>query len=66
MHISDFHSKLTSMNDEGHLFAALRSLSLVENPQAMFNAAADDTVMGEWITWPPMDAHGSCAAAASV
>jgi hypothetical protein len=65
MHIQDFHSKLTSTNDEGHLFAALRSLSLIEDPQAVFNGA-EANAQGEWVAWPPMDAHASCAGSASV
>jgi hypothetical protein len=64
MHIHEFHSKLTSENEEGHLFAALRSLSRIDDPQ-MFNSDST-SVMGEWVAWPPMDAHASCAASASV
>lgn len=62
MHIHDFHSKFVS-NDECHLFEALRSLSQVENPRAMFD---DATPMGDWTTWPPMDAHASDAASMGV
>ncbi len=65
MHIHDFHSKLTSTNEGGLLFEALRSLSQVEDPQAMFNGDAD-SVMGNWTTWPPMDPQASCAASAGV
>jgi hypothetical protein len=63
MHIHDFHLKLTSTNDEGCLFEALRSLSQIEDPQAMLGAEGAN---GEWATWPPMDAHASCAASAVV
>jgi hypothetical protein len=65
MHIHDFHSKLTSTSEGGTLFEALRSLSQVEDPQAMFNVDAGST-MGNWATWPPMDAHASCAASTGV
>jgi len=63
MHIHDFHSKLVSANEEGHLFEALRSLSQVESPEAVFD---DATTMGEWPTWPPLDAHASNAASTGV
>ncbi len=63
MHIHDFHSKLVSSNEECHLFEALRSLSQVENPQSVFDGA---TTMGDWVTWPPMDAHASNAASTGV
>jgi len=63
MHIQDFHSKLTSMNEEGHLFEALRSLSQVESPQAVFGEVGP---MSEWTVWPPMDAHASMASSAAV
>ncbi len=65
MHIHDFHSKLTSTNEGGVLFEALRSLSRVEDPRAMFN---DDNpiLMGEWPQWPSMDAHASYAASEGV
>lgn len=63
MHIHDFHSKLVSATEEGHLFQALRSLSQVENPQAVFDG---ESTMGDWTTWPPMDAHASEAASMGV
>jgi hypothetical protein len=63
MHIHDFHSKFVSSNEECHLFEALRSLSQVENLQAVFD---DATTMGDWTTWPPMDAHASEAASMGV
>lgn len=62
MHIHDFHSKLTSMQDEGHLFAALRSLSLVEDLKSTLGED-EETVSWEWVAWPPMGVSGSCAAA---
>lgn len=63
MHIHDFHSKFVSANEEGHLFAALRSLSQVESPETVFDDAG---ATGEWVTWPPMDAHASNAASTGV
>lgn len=63
MHIHDFHSKLTSTNEEGHLFEALRSLSQAESPEAVFGEVE---TMGDWTSWPPMDAHASSAASAAV
>ena len=64
MQIHDFHTKLTSANQEGHLFEALRSLSLIEDPKVMFGGEA--TVLGDWYVWPPMDAPASGAASAEV
>jgi hypothetical protein len=66
MHIQDFHSKLTSSNDEGHLFAALRNLSRIENPSAMLKGESDIVPMGEWPAWPPIGAHTSYAASEEV
>jgi len=59
MHIQDFHSKFASMNEGGHLFEALRSLSRIEHPKAMFDGE-NEVIFGEWIPWPPMDAHAAC------
>jgi len=65
MHIQDFHSKLTSTNDGGALFEALRGLSRIEDPGSML-----DTRIGpffnEWPQWPSMDAHASAAASEGV
>jgi hypothetical protein len=63
MHIHDFHSKLVSATEEGHLFEALRSLSQVEDPKAVFDG---ESTASEWATWPPMDAHSSNAASTGV
>lgn len=63
MHIQDFHSKLVSANEEGHLFEALRSLSQVDDPKAVFDG---ESTTGEWATWPPMDAHSSNAASTGI
>lgn len=63
MHIHDFHSKLISANEEGHLFEALRSLSRVDDPKTVFDG---ENTMGEWAVWPPMDAHASNAASTGV
>ncbi len=63
MHIHDFHSKFVSANEEGQLFEALRSLSQVDDPQRVFDG---ESFMGEWATWPPMDAHASNAASTGV
>ena len=65
MHIQAFHSKLTSSNDEGHLFAALRNLSRIEDPSAMFSGD-EVIVMGDWPSWPPLGAHTSYAASEEV
>jgi hypothetical protein len=51
MHIHDFHSKLTSGSEEGHLFQALRTLSLVEDVQ--FMSSGDVTIDVDWGSWPP-------------
>jgi hypothetical protein len=64
MHIHDFHSKLTSGNEEGHLFEALRSLSRIEDPQAMYSDSGP--IFSNWPSWPPMDPHSSSAASAAI
>jgi hypothetical protein len=63
MHIHDFHSKFVSSNEECHLFEALRSLSQVESAEAVFG---DGEFRGDWVTWPPMDAHASNAASTGI
>lgn len=63
MQIHDFYSKLTSVTEEGHLFQALRSLSLVEDPKSV---VGDDNAMGDWIPWPPVGANAASLAAATV
>jgi hypothetical protein len=62
MRISDFHSKLTSKQEEGNLFQALRTLSLVEDVQTMFAGETDDVLI-DWVAWPPMGESLACAAA---
>jgi hypothetical protein len=63
MHIHDFYSKLTSVTEEDRLFQALRSLSLVEDPSSV---VAEDTVLTDWITWPPAGASAASIAAGAV
>ena len=53
MQIHDFHSKLTSDNEESRLFRALRGLSLVDDPKAL---ADEDSVFVDWFPWTPMGA----------
>lgn len=62
MHIQDFHSKLTT--NEAPLFEALRGLSRIEDPSALFGAIPDPVVLGDWPQWPAMDAHSSDTALA--
>lgn len=66
MHIHDFYSKLSSTNEGGPLFEALRSLSRIEDPRAMFNFDVDPIVLGEWPQWPSMAAHAAGAASEGV
>jgi hypothetical protein len=47
MSIHDFHSKLESSPDSNALFAALRRLSTLDNPQEIFDAVAPRG----WPTW---------------
>jgi hypothetical protein len=63
MQIHDFYSKLTSVTEEGHLFQALRSLSLVEDPKSV---AAEDAILSDWIAWPPVGANAASLATATV
>jgi hypothetical protein len=60
MHIHDFHSKLTSGSEEGNLFQALRTLSLVEDVRFI---SGDATIDVDWGSWPPGGGDGSLAAA---
>jgi hypothetical protein len=54
MHIHDFHSRLTSTNEESRLFQALRALSRVEDPESILGG--DRTLMlGEWAAWPALE-----------
>jgi len=48
MSIRDFHSKFVSGSERNMLFAALRRLSRVENPQRL--AALADAAQG-WPVW---------------
>jgi hypothetical protein len=48
MSIHDFHSKLESSPESNALFAALRRLSTLDNPQKLFDTVADP---GGWPTW---------------
>jgi hypothetical protein len=59
MQIQDFHSKLTSGNEPGILFQALRNLSLVEDVQAVFDGSMADV---DWGSWPPGGAEASVIA----
>ena len=63
MHIHDFYSKLTSVTEEGHLFQALRSLSLVEDPKSV---VGEDNAMSDWINWPPVGSNAASLATAAV
>jgi hypothetical protein len=56
MQIQDFHSKLTSGNEPGILFQALRNLSLVEDVQTVFDGSSIDV---DWGAWPPAGADAS-------
>jgi hypothetical protein len=58
MHIHDFYSKLTSGNEGGSLFEALRNLSLMEDLQAVLGDLTVD--------WPAWDGSGSGVACAAV
>lgn len=60
MHIHDFHSKLTSTNEEGNLFQALRNLSLVDDIRSMI-ASDPANALIDWSPWPPMEASAACA-----
>ena len=62
MHIQDFHSKLTSVSEESHLLAALRSLSQIDDPREVLS----DGFSSEWPTWPALDAHAPSSASAGV
>ncbi|MFL6193234.1 MAG: hypothetical protein ACJ75H_03630 [Thermoanaerobaculia bacterium] len=60
MQIHDFHSKLTSRDEEGNLFQALRSLSLVEDLRSMIDADPANALI-DWSPWPPMEASAAYA-----
>ena len=54
MQIHDFYSKFASTTEKCNLFEALRSISLVENLNSLFEGGFEL----EWAPWPPME----CAA----
>lgn len=60
MQIQAFHRKFTSTAESSHLFQALRKLSLVADFNSMFNA--DDTILADWIGWPPVGVDAVCEA----
>jgi hypothetical protein len=62
----DFHSQLTSTQESNPLFEALRGLSRIEDPKALFNIDTDPIIAGEWPQWPAMAAHASDAASKGV
>ncbi len=50
MQIHDFYQKFAS-NEQCHLFQALRNLSQTDDLKATLGGA--ESVMGEWVEWPP-------------
>jgi hypothetical protein len=60
MQIQAFHRKFTSTAESSHLFQALRKLSLVADFNSMLNA--DDTILNDWIGWPPVGVDAVCEA----
>ena len=61
MQMKDFQLKFTSKTETGHLFQALRNLSLVDDIKSMFSAVGDSTNV-EWVNWPPMGVNAACEA----
>jgi hypothetical protein len=66
MHMYEFHSKLTSTQEGDPMLEALRSMSRIEDPKALFNIDIDPIILGEWAQWPSMDAHASDATSKGV
>ena len=65
MHIQAFYRKFTSTGEQGNLFQALRSLSLVDDLKSMFSSEEDGTngpVFMEWQPWPPVGVDAACEA----
>jgi len=62
----DFHSKLKSTQEGGPMLEALRSMSHIEDPQALFNIGTNPIILSEWAQWPSMDAQSSDAASKGV
>jgi hypothetical protein len=62
MHIHDFYSKLTSVNEDSGLFQALRTLSQVEDPKHVLSAEGG-TTLSEWAAWPAMEQSAASLAA---
>lgn len=48
MHIHDFYLKFSSVNEQCHLFQALRNLSQAEDLKATLDGG-----FGAWTEWPP-------------
>ena len=65
MHMFDFHSKLTSAQEGDPMLEALRSMSRIEDPKALFNIS-DPIILSEWAQWPSMDVHNSDATSKGV
>jgi hypothetical protein len=49
MHISDFHTKFVTGNEQNVLLGALQKLSRLES--LSFLSGEDNEPMGEWIVW---------------
>ena len=49
MHISDFHTKFVSRNEQNVLLGALQKLSQLES--LSFLMGEDDTTLNDWIIW---------------
>jgi hypothetical protein len=50
MHIQDFYAKLMSDSTDNSFFAALRQLTLLDDPRSAFD---DDNSLNTWVTWVP-------------
>lgn len=61
MQIQAFHLKFTSTAESGHLFEALRKLSLVDSFKSLFSADGG-SIFVEWSPWPPNGVSAPCEA----
>jgi DNA-binding GntR family transcriptional regulator len=61
--IQDFHSKLSSRNENSVLFQALRHLRRLENIQSVLFQEEEETTAGGWGQWTDGHQHHHLAIA---
>ena len=57
MHIQEFYRKFISVGEQGHLFAALRKVSQIEDAKTLLKGHAESAALTDWGQWPVMAAQ---------